>query len=151
MVLQSKKKNICGQIETYKAWFMVNGYSQPHGIDYEETFAPVVRHSSICLLLSLAVQYDIDQMEVVSAFLQSELDGDINMNIPEGLQKESNLVFKLKKSLYRLKQANRVWNKILDVTLKQYGLNQSKTEPCIYFLVNENIIIYVAIYVDDIL
>lgn len=147
------KRDSKGDIERYKARLVIKGYSQRYGIDYEETFSPVVRYSSIRLLLSLAVQHnlDIDQMDVVTAFLQSELNEEIYMKIPEGFNSDPNMVCKLKKSLYGLKQASRVWNRKLNNTLKNIGLTQSKTEPCVYYKLNDGEITYVAIYVDDIL
>lgn len=132
---------------------MAKGYSQKKGIDYEETFAPVVRYSSIRMLLALAVKYnlDIDQMDVVTAFLQSELNEDIYMDIPEGLNYDKSKVCKLKKSLYGLKQASRCWNQKFDNVLKSFGLKQSKIDPCIYYYVEGEIRMYLSIYVDDIL
>ena len=111
------KCNGKGKIERFKSRLVTKGCSQRHGIDFEETFAPVVRFSSIRSLLAFAVQEDmiVDQMDVVTAFLNGELDDEIYMQQPEGykVSGKKNLVCKLKKSLYGLKQAPRCWNRAL--------------------------------------
>ncbi len=90
------------------------GYSQTYGIDYVETFSPVVKFSSIRALLAYAVQNNmqIHQMDVVTTFLNRELNEDIYMEQPEGytLKGKEHLVCKLRKSLYGLKQSPRCWN-----------------------------------------
>lgn len=83
------KRDSEGKLLRYKARLVIKGYSQKKGIDYEETFSPVVRYSSIRLLLALAVKHnlDIDQMDVVTAFLQSDLQEEIYMQFPECFKK----------------------------------------------------------------
>lgn len=130
---------------------MAKGCSQKEGIDYKETYAPVVRYTSIRYLIALAVREDmyIDQLDVVSAFLQGDIIEEIYVEQPEGFNDGTNNVCKLMKSLYGLKQSGRMWNIKLDKTLKKFGLKRAKSDPCIYF--NKDKTIYLAIYVDDIL
>lgn len=144
------KRNAAGEIIRHKARLVVKGFSQRKGIDYQETFSPVVRYDSIRYLISLAVQYDldIDQMDTVSAFLQGQLDEEIYMVQPSGFAIGSK-VCRLKKALYGLKQASRQWNKTLDSALKMFGLNQSLVDPCVYFRVDGNKRTYLALFVDD--
>jgi len=96
----------------YKARLVVKGYAQREGIDYNEVFSPViVKHSSIRILLALVAQYelDLDQLDVKTVFLHGDLDEKIYMTQPMGFKTASkeNMVCKLKKSLYGLKQSPR--------------------------------------------
>lgn len=148
------KRNESGKIERYKARLVIKGCSQKKGIDYNETYAPVVRYSSIRYLIALAVKYDlkIHQMDAVTAYLQGELnDEEIYMSQPEGFEQKGSKVCRLKKALYGLKQSGRVWNKKLDGVLKGLGFKVSQFDPCIYFKIQEGVILIVAVYVDDFL
>lgn len=145
------KKNAHGTVVKHKARLVIKGCSQKKGIDYEETYSPVVRYTSIRYLLALAAEFDldIDQLDAVTAFLQGDLTEKIFMIQPEGFS-QSNKLCRLKKSLYGLKQASRVWNLKLDECLKtKCDLSQSKTDPCIYYKFTDSIIIILAVYVDD--
>lgn len=147
------KRDSEGKISRYKARLVVKGCAQRKGIDYEETFSPVVRYSTIRFLFSLAAQLDldIDQMDAVTAFLQGDLNENIYMLQPEGFSDNTGKVCHLKKSLYGLKQASRMWNQKLDTALIKYGLRKSKIDPCVYFSVEDSNYIIVAVYVDDLL
>jgi Reverse transcriptase (RNA-dependent DNA polymerase) len=95
---------------------IARGFSQVYGVDYLDTYAPVVKLASIRILLAIATicGLEIHQMDVVTAFLAGELDEDIYMEQPEGFRvgtEEEDLVCLLRKSLYELKQASRVWNR----------------------------------------
>lgn len=145
------KRDDSGAVVRYKARLVAKGYAQRMGIDYTETYAPVVRYASIRLLMALAVKYDysIHQMDVITAFLQGDLREDIFMNQPEDYNDGSGRVCKLNRSIYGLKQAGHQWNLKLDGALQRFGLVKSKVDPCIYKTKNLQLII--AIYVDDFL
>jgi hypothetical protein len=141
-----------GEIERFKARLVAKGCSQRPGIDFEETFSPVVRYNSIRFLLALAAKLnlDVDQMEVVTAFLNPKLDEEIYIRLPTGI-KCNGEICRLQKSIYGLKQASRAWNKDLGMLLKDLGLQQSNYDPCVYFHVENGNILIVAVYVDDLL
>ena len=86
-----------GSIERYKARLVAKGFTQEYGIDYEETFAPVARISSVCALLVVAVasKYDFFQMDVKNTFLNGDLNEEVYMQPPPSLSVESNKVYRL--------------------------------------------------------
>jgi len=104
--------------EQYKARLVAKGYAQKEGIDYNEIFSHVVKHTSIRMLLAIVVQFDLEleQMDVKTSFPHGELEEKIYMKQPEGyIQKgKENKVYLLKKSLYGLKQSLRQWYKRFD-------------------------------------
>lgn len=145
------KRDGDGAIVRHKARLVIKGCAQRHGIDYEETFAPVVRYNSLRFLLSLAAQYnlDIEQLDAVSAFLQGDVEEEIYMVQPEAFVENPSKVCRLNKALYGLKQASRLWNKKLDGALKEIGFYQSSLDPCVYFQIKDQLRTYIAVYVDD--
>lgn len=148
------KRHANGSIVKYKARLVAKGCSQRKGIDFEETYSPVIRYSSLRFLLSLTVKYDlyVEQLDAVTAFLQGELSEEIYLRPPEGLEIPSNKVLRLQKSIYGLKQSSRSWNKKLSDVLKKFGLKQSDYDPCVYYNNSKkDKWLVVAIYVDDIL
>ena len=122
----------------YKARFVAKGYSQIRDIDYHETFSPTARMSSVRTLAQLSVQNDwvVHQMDVRAAYLNAEIDVEIYVEQPQGyeVKTESNekLVWRLKKSLYGLKQSGRNWNAKFNAHLIEQGFVQSEVDPCVY-------------------
>ncbi len=149
------KRNADGSVERYKARLVAQGFSQRYGVDYDETFSPVVRFESIRTVVALAVQrgLKLHQMDVISAFLNGELEDEVYMKQPEGfaVKGKERLVCKLNKSLYGLKQSSRCWNSMLDEHLKSIGFTQTVSDPCIYVKEENGDIFIVAIHVDDII
>ena len=143
-----------GEVERFKGRLVAKGYAQKHGIDYEETFSPVVRFSSIRALLAFGVQENmlIHQMDVVTAFLNGELSEEIYMQQPDGyvVPGKENLVCKLKKSLYGLKQSPRCWYNAFHTFIESIGFRQSAADPCVYIRLGDTTTI-VAVYVDDLI
>ncbi|GJT48931.1 putative RNA-directed DNA polymerase [Tanacetum coccineum] len=141
-----------GEIERYKARVVAKGYNQKEGIDYEETFSPVVKMSTVRCLIDLAVQRDwkLYQMDVNNAFLYGDLYEDVYMIPPPGfMDKNDNRVCKLKRSLYGLKQAPRQWNHKLYDTLLEAGFEQSKNDHSLYIKNDNNVSLFLLVYVDD--
>ncbi len=97
-------RNADGSVEIYRARLVAQGFSQRYGVDYDETFSPVVRFESIRTVVALAVQrgLKLHQMDVISAFLNGELEDEVYMKQPEGfvVKGKERLVCKLNKSLY---------------------------------------------------
>jgi Reverse transcriptase (RNA-dependent DNA polymerase)/Integrase core domain/GAG-pre-integrase domain len=139
----------------YKARLVAKGYSQVQGVDYEETFAPVVKFTSVRILLAIVALLDLElhQMDVVTAFLNGDLNEEIFMEQPEGFGAEdSSQVCKLVKSLYGLKQAPRQWHAKIDgflVGVLEFSRNVS--DECFYVRIQGGIIAIIALYVDDLL
>jgi hypothetical protein len=97
-----RKYNSDGTVERYKARVVAKGYAQKEGIDYHETFAPVMKYKSLRIILALAnsMDYEIKQLDVVTAFLNAPIKEDVYMTQPQGFQKGSaNIVCKLNKTL----------------------------------------------------
>ena len=134
---------------------MAKGYTQKEGFDYEETFSPVAMIKSIRILLAIAnhMDYEIWQMDVKTAFLNGSLDETIYMVQPEGFieKGQEKKVCKLQKFIYGLKQASRSWNIKFDQSVKSYGFIQCPDEPCVYKRRSENMVVFLILYVDDIL
>jgi hypothetical protein len=150
------KRNASGS-KRFKARLVIKGYEQEYGIDYQETFAPVAKFVSIRILFALAAQFDweIDQLDVITAFLNPSLDEEVYMELPEGINIASasggiQLVCKLRKALYGLKQAPRAWYIDIDTYLvNDLSLTRSQEDPNLYFSLQANIIL--LLWVDDIL
>ena len=148
------KKNELAIIVRLKARLVARGFSQIYGIDYLDTYAPVVKLASIRILLATAAIYglEIHQMDVVTAFLAGELEEEIYMEQPKGFEvgtEEEDLVCQLRKSIYGLKQAPRVWNQRIRHFLKSIGFDQLYSDPCVY--INKTTEIVIALWVDDLI
>ena len=141
------KRDGTGNIDRYKARLVAKGFNQIYGVDYKETFAPVVSFNTVRFILSLAVRYDwpLYQMDVVTAFLNGDLEEDIYMSPPEGTNTPIGYVWKLKKAIYGLKQASRMWHKKIADFLKDLDFKSTYSEPCLFH--KDGVII--LIYVDD--
>lgn len=142
-----------GQIDKKKARLCARGFTQEYGVNYFETFAPVVRMESLRILLALATTQDweIHQMDVVSAYLSRDLEDEAYMEIPKGLDLDLPLgkVLKLNKGMPDLKQSGRVWNKKITDFFEEHGLKSLPADHSVF--ANENRTLVVALYVDDLL
>ncbi|GKC07866.1 putative RNA-directed DNA polymerase [Tanacetum coccineum] len=128
--LFKKKSDIDGNIPTYKARLIAKGFTQTYGVDYEETFSPVADIKSIRILIAIVAYYEneIWQMDVKTTFLNSRLNDDVYMVQPKGS-----------------------WNKRFDEEIKKYGFTQNPDEPCVYKRASGSNIVFLILYVDDIL
>ncbi|GJS00359.1 ribonuclease H-like domain-containing protein [Tanacetum coccineum] len=125
-----------GEVDRYKARLVANGFGQKEGIDYEETFSPIIKMGTIRCLISLAVQnnWNIFQMDVNNVFLYGDLNEEVYMLPSPGFFNPfDKKVCRLKRSLYGLKQAPRQWNHKLTEALKENGFEQSKNDHSLFF------------------
>ncbi|KAL1223876.1 Retrovirus-related Pol polyprotein from transposon TNT 1-94 [Cardamine amara subsp. amara] len=149
------KKDSKGNIERYKARLVAKGFTQKDGIDYTETFSPVSKKDSLRIVLGLVAHYDLElhQMDVKTAFLNGELEEEVYMDQPEGFVAtgKENLVCRLRKSIYGLKQASRQWYIKFNDTILSYGFVEVIVDRCIYMKVSGSKFAILVLYVDDIL
>ncbi len=154
-----------------KARRVVRGFQQVQGVDYGETFAPVVKYASVRALCAEVAKEDLEleQMDVKTAFLDGDIDEDIYIEVPEGIEitkeeiahlgldddvdiKSLDLVCKLEKSMYGTKQAPRCWNKKINSVLAgELGFTRSDGDPCLYVKQTDEGVMMIALYVDDLL
>jgi hypothetical protein len=142
-----------GSNEKYKARFVARGFSQKEGIDYEETFAPVARYTSIRTIIALAakMKWKLHQMDVKTTFLNGVIEEKVYTEQPQGFEVEDRKshVRKLKKALYGLKQAPRAWYGCIDSFLTSLGFTKSKADSNLYFKVMNDEPVILLLYVDD--
>jgi 2-hydroxychromene-2-carboxylate isomerase len=147
------KRDSSGGVQRFKARLVAKGYTQRAGIDYKETYSPVVRYDSLRAVLAIAAALDLEiaQLDVKTAFLYGDLNEELYMSQPTGFIKkgEEKLLCRLKRSLYGLKQSSRSWNSKFNEFITMYGLKPSVADPCVYSLNSDGVIIIMAIWVDD--
>jgi len=148
----SIKHKADGSIDRYKARLVAKGYTQTYGI-YQETFSPVAKLTSIRVLLSLAANLDwpLHQFDVKNAFLHGDLEEEVYMDLPPGYTATSGdeVVCKLQRALYGLKQSPRAWFGRFSLAMKKYGYQQSHSDHTLFLKRQRGKVTALIIYVDD--
>jgi len=140
----------------YKARLVAKGYAQKEGVDYNEIFSPVVKHTSIRVLLAMVAMdnMELEQMDVKTAFLHGHIEEEIYMKQPDGFiaRGKEGQVCKLKKSLYGLKQSPRQWYKRFDLFMINNGFVRCDYDSCVYLRsLGDGTHVFLLLYVDDML
>ena len=148
------KLDINGQVSRYKARQIARGDKQRPGIDFDKTYAAVIRSTIVKIIFAIVAMEDLecDQMDLVTAFLNSKIDReDFYMEMPYGYNNGNReFMCKLKKALYSLKQAPLLWYGELIKFLLQQGYRQLGADPYIFIYCEDNQRI-IMVYIDDLL
>jgi len=153
-----KKKDGSPRVDAtrYKACLVAKGFSQREGIDFNEVFSPVVKHSSIRVLLTIVALFDLEleQLDVKTTFLHGDLEEQIYMKQPKGfiVEGKEDHACLLKKSLYDIKQSPRQWYKRFDSFTIGHNYSRSNYDSCVYHKkLQDGTFVYLLLYVDDML
>ncbi|CAH9051136.1 unnamed protein product [Cuscuta europaea] len=144
-----------GSLERHKARLVAQGFNQQAGIDFSETFSPVVKPTTVRIVLTLVISFGwgIRQFDVKNAFLHGNLTEEVYMRQPRGFIHPHfpNHICRLCKAIYGLKQAPRAWFHRFSSFLLQHNFSCSKSDNSLFIYRQNNTIIYLLLYVDDII
>jgi hypothetical protein len=148
--MRRKRRIKTGEIYKWKARLNLHGGKQKHGVNFWETYAPVVTWSAIRLVLILAIlhKWHTRQVDFVLAYPQADVECDMYMQLPQGFELEGSLdkrdyCLKILKNIYGQKQAGRVWNQHLHKGLVKIGFVQSEIDHCVYYRGTTVFLLYV--------
>lgn len=149
------KRDAAGNIDRFKARLVAKGFRQREGIDYEEVFAPVTKYATVRTVLATAAALDLEihQLDIKTAFLNGELEETVYVAQPPGYEESGpGYSCRLNKALYGLKQAPRAWHLTLKEKLEAMGFTESSADPGLFTKASGTpAAIYLLVYVDDIL
>lgn len=145
------KYNEDGSINKYKARLVAQGYNQIKGVDYLDSYSPVIHKKTMRILLALSVENDweMHHVDVTSSYLNGDIQETVFVEQPKMFEKPGTTrkeqVCILKKNIYGLHQAGKNWNDCINQILLSFGLQQSTNDPCVFFKED----LFVRLYVDD--
>jgi Reverse transcriptase (RNA-dependent DNA polymerase) len=148
------KRDNLGSVNKFKLRLVAQGFSQIAGLDYNETYSPTIRFTTIQLILALACKYDLElqHIDIKGAYLNGKLEDDVYMRQPESfvVKGKEHMVCKLNKGVYGLKQSGRVWHQTLKKGLEALGFTAGHADSTVFFRFGEgNSIELAGWYVDD--
>jgi hypothetical protein len=148
MWVYKAKTDASGAVSRYKARFVAKGCSQREGIDYTETFSPVIRLASLRVFFIIAAARDLELggLDIDTAFMKE----DVYIRRPLGFDDGTTNVCHLRRCMYGLKQSPREFNELLCDWLVSQGMRQLMSDPCIYIFEADGVFAMIALYVDDI-
>jgi hypothetical protein len=144
-----------GTFDRYKAHWVLRGFTQRPGVNYDGTFSPIVKPTTVRTVLALTTSHawPIQQLDVKNAFLHGTLSETVFCNQPTGFANPTklDLVWRLNKSLYGLKQAPRAWYSQFATYLTSLGFIEAKSDTLLFILCRGPDMVYLLLYVDDII
>ena len=153
-----RKLDSAGKVARYKARLVAKGFAQREGVDYNETFAPVLSYTSLRVVFAIVAALDLEfiHLDVETAFLNAKVKEEIYITLPPGFHSagftagSSSSILRLRKSLYGIKQAPRDWHEEIDGSIIALGYRRCQSEQCIYIKISRHgRPIYICLFVDD--
>jgi Reverse transcriptase (RNA-dependent DNA polymerase) len=151
------KRDADGKVERYKARLVAKGFAQREGVDYKDTFAPTARFAALRTVIALAAEEDmeLESIDVSTAFLNGEIDAEVFMDIPEGMDVEGDSdhkwVLQLLKGLYGIKQGPRIWSRKLHKELYDMGFIRLECDHSVFVYERNNVKLVIPVHVDDLI
>jgi len=138
-------------IQKYKARVVAQGFTQIEGVDYDKTFVPVAKLSSLQAILAITTEYNLEvhQMDIKSTYLNGELEEEIFMKPPPGFDVPNGMVLRLIKAIYGTKQGGHVWYNNIRTTLETMGYTHTESDHAIFVHFQDDKVSIIALYIDN--